>query len=83
MSYEELMLPRPAVRSDGDHLSDIEPSGDEGEQVPAIVGQHRHQKLGALILFEIVSHTCSRLSDFGLTSGVKVVTVPCDQVKLD
>ena len=82
LSYEELMLPRPAVRSDGDHLSDIEPSGDEGEQVPAIVGQHRHQKLGALILFEIVSHTCSRLSDFGLTSGVKVVTVPCDQVNL-
>ncbi|OLP93635.1 hypothetical protein AK812_SmicGene24425 [Symbiodinium microadriaticum] len=33
LSYEELTLPRPVVRPDGDHLSDIEPSGDEGEQV--------------------------------------------------
>ena len=53
LSYEELMLPRPSSRPEGDHLSDIEPSEDEGEQMPAIVAQHRHQKPGSLILFEI------------------------------
>ena len=82
LSYEELMLLRPTARPEGDHLSDIEPSGDEGEQAPAIVAQHRHQKPGSLILFEVVSHTCSRSSDFRSTSGIKIVTVPCDQVNL-
>ncbi|OLQ14226.1 hypothetical protein AK812_SmicGene1638 [Symbiodinium microadriaticum] len=45
LSYEELMLPRPSSRPEGDHLSDIEPSEDEGEQMPAIVDQFGLKKI--------------------------------------
>ena len=35
LSYEDLMLPRPPSRDEGDHLSDYEPSEIGGEEAPA------------------------------------------------
>ena len=60
MSYEEIMLSRPSSRADGDHLSDYEPSEAAVANAPAVVAVHRHQKPGALVLFEIVPHSSSR-----------------------
>ena len=84
LSYEELMLPRPPPREEGDHPSDYEPSepGSEREKAPAVVATHRHQMVGALTLFEIASSSRSRLSQVGALSGIKVITVPCDQLDL-
>ena len=62
LSYEDLMLPRPPSRDEGDHLSDYEPSEIGGEEAPAAPAIFRHQKSGALVLFEIVSHSGSHLS---------------------
>ena len=63
LSYEELMLPRPEPRPEGEHLSDYEPSEVGAEEAPAIPALHRYQKPSALVLFEIVSHSRSRLTN--------------------
>ena len=79
LSYEQLMLPRPEPRSEGEHLSDTEPSEVGVEEPPAIPAVFRHQKPGALALFEIVSHSRSHLTNVANESGVRVVSIPCDQ----
>ena len=54
-------LPRTPVpkespaRDEGEHLSDYEPSEVGAEEAPAVPATFRHQKSGALVLFEIVS----------------------------
>ena len=80
LSYEELGVPRPEARPEGDHLSDYEPSEPDAERVPAIVAKHRHQLKGANVLFQITSHSHSRLIDVGATSGIRIIQVSCDQV---
>ena len=80
LSYEDLMLPRPPSRDEGDHLSDYEPSEIGGEEAPAAPAIFRHQKSGALVLFEIVSHSGPHLSKIAGESGIRVVSIPCDQV---
>ena len=83
LSYEELMLPRPEPRAGGEHLSDYEPSEAGIEESPAVPAVFRHQKPGALVLFEIVSHSGSRLSSVANDSGVRVVSISCDKVDFD
>ena len=80
LSYEELMLPRPPSRDEGEHLSDYEPSEVGAEEAPAVPATFWHHKPGALVLFEIVSHSGSRLTSIADESGVRVVSAPCDQV---
>ena len=79
LSYEELMLPRPPARGEGGHLSDYEPSEVGAEEAPAVPATFRHQKPDALELFEVVSHSGSRLTNISNESGVRVVSIPCDQ----
>ena len=74
------MLPRPGPRSEGEHLSDYEPSEVGAEEPPAIPAVFRHQKPGAIVLFEIVSHSGSRFTSDANESGVRVASIPCDQV---
>ena len=80
LSYEELMLRRPEPRSEGEHLSDYEPSEVGVDELPAISAVRRHQKPGALVLFQIVSHSGSHFTNVANESGVRVVSIPCDQV---
>ena len=48
LSNEELMLPRPESRAEGEHLSDYESSEAGVEESPAVPAVFRHQKPGAL-----------------------------------
>eukprot|EP00439_Symbiodinium_sp_Y106_P073536 s2681_g13.t2 len=73
------MLPRPPARGEGGHLSDYEPSEVGAEEAPAVPATFRHQKPDALELFEVVSHSGSRLTNISNESGVRVVSIPCDQ----
>ena len=68
------------ARDEGEHLSDYEPSEVGAEEAPAVPATFRHQKSGALVLFEIVSHSGSRLTNIADESGVRVLSIPCDQV---
>ena len=58
---------RPEPRSEGEHLSDYEPSEVGVDELPAISAVRRHQKPGALVLFQIVSHSGSHFTNVAMS----------------
>eukprot|EP00439_Symbiodinium_sp_Y106_P039826 s6676_g4.t2 len=73
----EKLRTRPGAWTDPVSVPESELYVRSGVSSPATF---RHQKPGALVLFEIVSHSGSRLTSVANETGVRVVSIPCDQV---